>query len=186
MALANAVRPLRKAGRRDGKANARLLGQKACDGCGIAGILLMAKGNDADAGRLRHAAKIGDRNARHIVDGLDAIQLERVDDKMKPVGQFTLGLSRHSSLPFIAAADTLGLVDGYVLRHMVTQPQRMFANEPFRPLGMARFQRLHNFLVVCNRAAGTVFFKNRAMRMARTCMKRPFVMSTSFWHRDRR
>ena len=40
---------------------------------------------------LRHAAEIGDRDARHVIDRLDAVELERLDDEVKAVGQFALG-----------------------------------------------------------------------------------------------
>ena len=46
----------------------------------------------ANACGLRHAAEIGDRNAGHAVDGVDAVELERIDDEMEAVGQLPLGL----------------------------------------------------------------------------------------------
>ena len=52
-----------EAGRRHGQADAGLLGQKAGDRRGIAGILLVAERQHANARGLRHAAEIGDRNA---------------------------------------------------------------------------------------------------------------------------
>ncbi len=79
-----------KARRRNGEADAGLFGQKARNGSGIAGILFVAERNDAKAGALRHAAQIRDRNARHIIDRLDAVELERLDDEVKAVGQFPL------------------------------------------------------------------------------------------------
>ncbi len=41
---------------------------------------------------LHHAAEIGDRNPGHAVDRLEAVQLERLDDEVKAVGQLLLGL----------------------------------------------------------------------------------------------
>jgi hypothetical protein len=54
----------------------------------------VAKGDDADAFRLRHAAEVGDRNAWHPVDCLHTIELQRVDDEVKAVGQLLLRLRR--------------------------------------------------------------------------------------------
>jgi hypothetical protein len=99
-----------EARRRDGEADAGLLGQEAGDRRRIAGVLLVAERDDADAFGLGHAAKIGDRNAGHAVDRFNAVQLERVDDKMEAVRQLLavgLGLrhflyllhSRHHGRP---------------------------------------------------------------------------------------
>src|SRR5687768_4737460 len=38
------------------------------------------------------AAEIGDGDARHVVDRVDAVELERVDDEMKAVGQLLSSL----------------------------------------------------------------------------------------------
>ena len=73
---------------RNGQADAGPPGQKARDGCRIACVLLMAEGDHAHARGLRLAAQIGDRNAGHAVDGLDAVEFQRVDDEVKPIGQF--------------------------------------------------------------------------------------------------
>ena len=90
-----------EAGRRDREADAGLLGQEAGDRGGVAGVLLVAERNHADALGLRHAAEVGDRNARHAVDGLDAVELQRVDDEMKAIGQLT----------FVGGAGIDGLYD---------------------------------------------------------------------------
>ena len=76
-----------EAGRRNGEADAGLLGQEASDCGGVAGILLVPEGDDAHARGLRHAAEIGDRDARHAVDRVDAVQLEGIDDEVKAVGR---------------------------------------------------------------------------------------------------
>ena len=39
-------------------------------------------------------AEIGDRNAGHAVDGVDAVELQRIDDEMKAIGQ-VLRIGRH-------------------------------------------------------------------------------------------
>ena len=77
-----------EAGRRDGEADAGLLGQEARDRGGVAGVLLVAEREHADARGLRHAAEIRDRNARHAVDRVQAVELERIDDEIEAVGLF--------------------------------------------------------------------------------------------------
>ena len=80
-----------EAGRRNREADAGLLGQEAGDRGGVAGVLFVAEREHANALGLRHAAEIGDRNARHAVDRGDAVELQRIDDEMKAVGQLLLG-----------------------------------------------------------------------------------------------
>ena len=87
-----------KARRRDGEADAGLLGQEAGDRRRIAGVLLVAEREDADAGGLRHAAEVRDRDAGHAVDRVEAVELERIDDEMKPVRQLLLASSGTSTL----------------------------------------------------------------------------------------
>ena len=79
-----------EAGRRHREADAGLLRQEAGDRGRVAGVLLVAEGDDADACGLRHAAKVGDRDAGHAVDRIDAVELERVDDEMEAVRQLLL------------------------------------------------------------------------------------------------
>ena len=79
-----------EAGRRHRQADAGLLGQEAGDRGGVAGILFVTEGQDADAGGLCHAAEIRDRNARHAVDRGQAVELERVDNEVEAVGQLLL------------------------------------------------------------------------------------------------
>jgi hypothetical protein len=50
--------------------------------------------DDANTGRLRHAAEIRDRNAGHAIDGGDAVELERIDDEVKAIGQLTFRILR--------------------------------------------------------------------------------------------
>jgi hypothetical protein len=82
---------VQEAGRRDGEADAGLLGEKTGGRRRIARVLFVTEGEHADAGCLRHAAEVGDRNARHAVDRGEAVELERVDDEMKAVRQLLLG-----------------------------------------------------------------------------------------------
>ncbi len=80
-----------EAGRRHGEADAGLLREEAGDRRGVAGVLLVPERDDAYAGGLREAAEVGDRDAGHPVDGLDAVKRERLDDEMEAVGQLPLG-----------------------------------------------------------------------------------------------
>ena len=57
--------------------------------------------------------KIRDRDTRHIIDGVDAVELERVDDEMEAVGQLLLGARclglrcgiQHRRLSLVVGAD---------------------------------------------------------------------------------
>ena len=84
-----------EARRGDREADAGLLGQEAGDRGGIAGVLLVAEGQNADAGGLRHAAEVRDRDARHTIDGREAVELQRIDDEMEAVRQLLRVFSRH-------------------------------------------------------------------------------------------
>ena len=120
--------PVEKPGRRHRQADARRLGQEAGDRRGIAGVLLVAERNDTNPRRLRHPAKIGDRDAGHIVNGVDAVELERLDDEMKAVRQFALcrggfrlgfnsGLC-HGESPFIFSLTSVrGRLSAHALSH---------------------------------------------------------------------
>src|SRR5262245_4636319 len=85
---------VKKPGSRNGKTNARLLGEEAGDRRCIARVLLMAKRNDAYAGSLRHAAEVGHRNAWHAVNRIQAVELESIDDEVKAVGEILLCFRR--------------------------------------------------------------------------------------------
>ena len=78
---------IEEARRRNGEAHAGLLGEIAGDCSGVAGVLLVAERQNAETLGLRHAAEIGDRNARHVIDRGQIIELERIDDQVKTVGQ---------------------------------------------------------------------------------------------------
>src|SRR5579862_7564068 len=80
-----------EAGGRHRKADAGLPGQEARDRGRIAGVLLMAERKHADAGGLRHAAEVRDRNAGHAIDRGEAVELERVDDEIEAVGLLAFG-----------------------------------------------------------------------------------------------
>ena len=79
-----------KTGSRDREADAGLLRQEAGDGGGIAGMLLVPEREDAHACRLRLAPQVGDRDARHPIDRVDVVELERIDDEMKTVRELWL------------------------------------------------------------------------------------------------
>ncbi len=54
----------------------------------------MAEGNHAYAFGLCHTAKIGDRDAGYAVDRLHAIELECINDEVKPISLFALDFGR--------------------------------------------------------------------------------------------
>src|SRR4029079_3324682 len=67
--------------------DAGLLGQIASDRCRIACILLVAERQHANALSLRHPEKIGNRDAGHGINGLDPVELYRIDDEMEAIRQ---------------------------------------------------------------------------------------------------
>ena len=77
---------IEEAGRRHREADAGFFGQVAGDGRRVAGVLLVPERDDADAGGLRHAAEVRDRDTGHAIDRVEAVELERIDDEMKAVG----------------------------------------------------------------------------------------------------
>ena len=79
-----------KAWSRHGQADARLFRQVAGDRGGITGVLFVPERDDADARGLRHTAEVRDRDAGHTVDRIETVELERIDDEMKAVGQLAL------------------------------------------------------------------------------------------------
>jgi hypothetical protein len=72
-------------GKGTGPVVAGLFRQEACDCRGIADILFVPEQDDANAFGLCHTAEVNDRDARHTVDRLDAVELERIDDEMKTI-----------------------------------------------------------------------------------------------------
>ena len=68
-------------------ADARLLRQKAGDRSGISGVLLVSERNDPHAFSLCHTEQIRDRDAGHVVDRVDPVELERVNDEVETVRQ---------------------------------------------------------------------------------------------------
>src|SRR5437764_864725 len=72
-------------------ADAGRLRQEASDRRRVAGVLLVSERDDTNARGLRLAAEVRDRNAGHTVDGLHAVERERLDDEMEAVGERPLG-----------------------------------------------------------------------------------------------
>ena len=72
--------------RGDGEADPRLLRQESGDRCRVAGVLLVAERDDAQAFLLHPPGEIGDRNAGQAEDRVDAVELEGVDDELEAVG----------------------------------------------------------------------------------------------------
>ena len=87
-----------KTGSRHRETHAGLFGQVTGDRCRITGVLLMAERNDADAGGLRHAAEVGDRDTRHAIDRSEVVELERIDDEVESVGLLALGFDCGNAL----------------------------------------------------------------------------------------
>ena len=103
------------------QANAGLLRQEAGDRSRIACVLFVPERDDAHTCSLGEAPQIRDRNARHTVDRVDVVELERIDDKVKAVRQRVLCVgfvsgarrgycrcSRHSILPCIPLLCLIG------------------------------------------------------------------------------
>ena len=78
------------------QANAGLLGQESCDRRRIAGVLFVTERDHPNAGRLRHAAEVGDRDAGHAIDCREAVELQRIDDEVKAIGELLLRVGRCS------------------------------------------------------------------------------------------
>ena len=78
---------IEEARRGNGHADARLLGQEARGGGGIAGVLLVTERQDAQSLGLCVAAEIRDRDAGNIVDRLDAVDLQRVDEQVETISE---------------------------------------------------------------------------------------------------
>src|SRR6267142_1504057 len=117
----------------------------------------MAKRQDADAGGLRHPAKVRDRDARHAVDRREAVELERIDDEVEAVGLLALGFGGvcgnalyccgHSALPdrFLMRTSSSSsdvkflLVEQFlaVRLDIGRQAKRVIACALFRKLGVA-------------------------------------------------
>jgi hypothetical protein len=77
--------PARAGRKRDGAYRSGLFRQEARDCRGIADILFVPEQDDTNAFGLCHTAEVNDRDARHTVDRLDAVELERIDDEMKTI-----------------------------------------------------------------------------------------------------
>ena len=93
---------VQEARRRHRQADARLGGEEAGRRGGIAGVLLVAEGDDPHALGLRLAREVGDGNARQPEDGVDAVELQGVDDEMETVGHLAgLRVLAHGGLSLV-------------------------------------------------------------------------------------
>jgi hypothetical protein len=81
---------VQEAGRRHREADAGLCGQEAGGRGGVAGVLLVAEGDDLHALGLRHAQEVRDRDAGQGEDRVDVVQLQRIDDEVEAVGRFAI------------------------------------------------------------------------------------------------
>ncbi len=70
---------------RHGEADAGLFRQIAGDRGGVSGVLFMPERDDAHTGALRKPPEIGDRDARHTIDRVDAVEFQRIDDEVKAI-----------------------------------------------------------------------------------------------------
>ena len=103
---------------------------------------------------LRQTAQIGDRDARDAIDGLDAIQLQRVDDQVEPVRQIGFGFADvllkycgHSAFSLCVQPASFVIRSGEPIEEiavrldMCRQPHRVLAHQPFSEIGVALLQR---------------------------------------------
>src|SRR3546814_7453902 len=72
-----------EARRRHREADTRLLRQESGNRRRVAGALLVPEREDPQALALHETAKVGDRNAGHAIDRVDAVELQGVDDEVK-------------------------------------------------------------------------------------------------------
>jgi hypothetical protein len=79
---------IQETGRGHGEADAGLLREEAGGGSGIARVLLVTERNNANPGSLRLACQVGDRDPGQRINGVQAVELHRVDQQMEAVGQF--------------------------------------------------------------------------------------------------
>ena len=78
---------VQKARSRHRQTHTRLARQIARTRGGVACVLLVAERQHAHTLSLHHAAQIGDWNTGNVINGVQTIQLERVDHKVKAVRQ---------------------------------------------------------------------------------------------------
>ena len=94
-------------GRRHRETDAGLLRQVTGDRGRVTRVLFVPERENAYARGLRETAQIRDRDAGHAIDRVDVVELERVDEKVKAVGErhglfcpFGLDLRCHIPIPF--------------------------------------------------------------------------------------
>ena len=123
-----------EARRRNRHADARLLGEEARGGGGIAGVLLVTERQNAQALRLRIAAQIRDRNTGNVVDRLNAVDLQRVDEQMETVGEIVHRLS--------------GFRAGHCCRHLVLPPKNQRNHVVFCVRGYSAARRVRDITAI--------------------------------------
>ena len=95
-----------EAGRGDGQADARPLGEEPGRRCRVPRVAFVPETDVADARGLRDARHICDRDADDAVDGADVVELERVDDQVISVGELGCGVVDRCCAPFWRAFGT--------------------------------------------------------------------------------
>src|SRR5882757_9834635 len=79
--------PVEEARSGHGQADAWLLREEPGSGGRVAGIALVPEADVADARSLREPGQIRDRDADDPVDGVDVVELQRIDDQVDPIGE---------------------------------------------------------------------------------------------------
>src|ERR1700757_1224298 len=72
---------------RDRQADSRLLREEAGRGRRVDRVTFVAKADVADARCLRDPREVGDRDAHQSVDGLHVVELQRVNDQARTIGE---------------------------------------------------------------------------------------------------
>ena len=165
---------VQEARRRDREAHARRLCQPPRDRRRIAGVLLVPERDHPHPLGLRQTAQIGDRDARDVIDRLDAVQLQRVDDQVEPVRQFGFGFA-DTSVQVLRTLDLLPMrIAGAVRRpsrpsvekiavllDMRRQPHRVLAHQPLGQVGVAPLQCGDDVAMIGDRALRPVVLRHR-------------------------
>jgi len=88
VALASAVRPLRKPGADTVRQMPGFCVKKPAMAAALPAFCSWRNENHAQACGLCHAGEVGDRDTRQTEDRVDAVSLRGIDDQMKAVGHF--------------------------------------------------------------------------------------------------
>jgi hypothetical protein len=84
------VQTVQESRRGNGEADARFLREESGDGGCVTGVLLVTEREHAQAVGLGAAREVGDRNAGQGIEGVDAVELECLDDELEAVDRVRL------------------------------------------------------------------------------------------------